>query len=92
MMLSHVSCLGTKLNRKEMKKKVEHLVKGKETPACAHCVVAHCNIGVTEDLINASLASWKDAWLLDSGATFHMNFKRDFFLNSLSMLTKQSIL
>lgn len=30
MMLPHVSCLGTKLSRKEMKKSVKHLVKGKE--------------------------------------------------------------
>jgi len=41
--------------------------------------VAHCNIGVKEDLFNASLASWKNDWLINSGATFHMNFRRDFF-------------
>jgi hypothetical protein len=39
----------------------------------------HCNIGVTEDLFNASLASWKNDWLLDSGETCHMTFRRDFF-------------
>ena len=39
----------------------------------------HCNIGVNEDLFNASLASWKNDWLLDSGATCHMNFRGDFF-------------
>ena len=37
------------------------------------------NIGTIEDLFNASLASWKNDWLLDSGETCHMNFKRDFF-------------
>ena len=41
--------------------------------------MAHCNIGVNEDLFNASLASWKNYWLLDSGATCHMTFRRDFF-------------
>ena len=41
--------------------------------------MAHCIIRVTEDLFNASLASSKDAWLLDSGATWHMTFRRDFF-------------
>ena len=52
--------------------------KGK-SPESAHYVVAHCNIGVIEDLFNASLSSWKDAWLLDSGATCHMTFERDLF-------------
>ena len=41
--------------------------------------MAHYNIGVTEDLFNASLASWKNDWLLDLGATCHMTFRRDFF-------------
>ena len=52
--------------------------KGKALES-THYVVAHCNIGVIEDLFNASLASWKDVWLLDLGATCHMNFQRDFF-------------
>jgi len=43
-----------------------------------HYVVAHCNIGVIEELFNASLASWKDDWLLDSRETCHMNFRRYF--------------
>ena len=38
-----------------------------------------CNIGVNEDLFNASLASWKNDWLLDSGATCHMTHRKDFF-------------
>jgi len=41
--------------------------------------VAHYNIGVNEDLFNASLASWKNDWLLDSRATCHMTFRRYFF-------------
>lgn len=41
--------------------------------------MSHCNIGVNEDLLNASLASWKNYWSLDSGETFHVNFRRDFF-------------
>ena len=41
--------------------------------------MSQCNIGVNEDLFNASLASWKNDWLLDSGETCHMTFRRDFF-------------
>ena len=41
--------------------------------------MAHCNIGVNEDFFNASLASWKNDWSLDSRETFHMNFRRDYF-------------
>jgi len=41
--------------------------------------VAQYNIGVNEELFNASLASWKSDWLLDSGETCHMTFTRDFF-------------
>eukprot|EP00253_Pinus_taeda_P028857 PITA_28857 len=48
-------------------------------PKSAHYVVAHCNIRVNEDLFNASLASWKNDWFLDSGATCHVTFRRDFF-------------
>jgi hypothetical protein len=51
-------------------------MKGK---APSHYVVSHCNIGVTEDLFNTSFASWGDAWLLDTGATSHMTFRRDLF-------------
>ena len=51
--------------------------------------MAHCNIGVTRDLFNASLASWKNDWLLDLGETFHMNFRRDCFKNLLTMLMEQ---
>jgi len=36
------------------------------------------NIGVNEDLFNASLASLKNDWLLDSGATYHMTHRKDF--------------
>jgi hypothetical protein len=52
--------------------------KGK-APESTHFVIAHCNIGINEDLFKTSFASWRDAWLLDTGATCHMNFWRDFF-------------
>eukprot|EP00253_Pinus_taeda_P003798 PITA_03798 len=64
--------------RNEGKGKTPNKGKGK-APESAHYIVAHCNTGVTEDLFNASLASWKDDWLLDSGATCHLTFRRDFF-------------
>ena len=51
--------------------------------------MAHCNIGVNEDLFNASLASWKNDWLLDSGATCHMTFRRDFLKNIVTILMEQ---
>ena len=34
----------------------------------AHCIVAHCNLGINE---MTSLSSYKDCWLLDTGATSH---------------------
>jgi hypothetical protein len=67
-----------KQDQKEDKGKASDLVKGK-APESAHYIVSHCNIGVTEDLFNTSFASWRDAWLLDIGATCHMTFQRDFF-------------
>jgi len=56
---------------KEYKGKTSKSMEGK-TPV--HYVVAYCNIGVTEDLFNISLASWGDAWLIDKGTTSHMTF------------------
>jgi len=67
-----------KQERNQPKGKTNDKEKGK-APESAHYVVAHCNVGVNEDLFNASLASWKNGWLLDSGATCHMTFRRDFF-------------
>jgi hypothetical protein len=57
-------------NQKEDQCKTLDLAKGK-TPESAHYIVSHCNIGVTEDLYNTSFASWRGAWLLDTGATCH---------------------
>jgi hypothetical protein len=48
-------------------------------PKFAHYILAHCNIGVNEDLLNTSFVSWRDAWLLDIGAKCHMTFQRNFF-------------
>jgi len=67
-----------KQERNQPKGKTNDKEKGK-APESSHYVVAHCNIGVNEDLFNASLTSWKNGWLLDSGATCHMTFRRDFF-------------
>ena len=52
--------------------------KGKALES-THYVVSHCNIGVTEDLFDASLTSWRNYWLLDSRATCHVNFRKHFF-------------
>jgi hypothetical protein len=69
----------SKTNRiKKKTSKTSDLEKGK-APKSSHYIVAHCNVGVTEDLFNTSFASWTDAWLLDTGATCHMTFRRDFF-------------
>ena len=39
-------------------------------------IVAHCNLGINE---MTSLSSYKDCWLLDTGATSHMTFRKDCF-------------
>ena len=44
--------------RNEEKVKTHDRDKGK-SPESSHYVVAHCNIGVTEDLFNVSLTSWR---------------------------------
>ena len=49
--------------RNQPKGKTNDKEKGK-APESAHYVVAHYNIGVNEDLFYASLASWKNDWLL----------------------------
>ena len=64
--------------RNQPKGKTNDKEKGKVLES-THYVVAHCNIGVNEDVFNASLAYWKNDWLLDLGATCHMNFRRVFF-------------
>jgi len=62
-----------KKDKKEDKGKASDMVKGKALES-AHSIVAHCNIGVTEDLFNTSFSSWRDVWLLETGATCHMTF------------------
>eukprot|EP00253_Pinus_taeda_P008830 PITA_08830 len=64
--------------RNQPKGKTNDKEKGKELEF-THYVVAHYNIGVNEDLFNASLASWKNDWFLDSRETCHMTFRRYFF-------------
>ena len=64
--------------RNQPKDKTKDKEKGK-APESTHYVLAHYNIGVNEDLFNASLASWKNDWLLDSGATCHMTHRKYFF-------------
>eukprot|EP00253_Pinus_taeda_P007309 PITA_07309 len=68
----------TKQKINQQKSKIDDTDKGK-APESAHYVEAQCNIGVNEDLFNASLASWKNDWLLDSGATCHMTHRKYFF-------------
>ena len=64
--------------RNQPKGKINDTNKGK-APESTHYVVAQCNIGVNEDLFNASLASSKNDWLLDLGATCHMTHRKDCF-------------
>ena len=74
--------------RKQEKGKTPDRDKGKALES-AHHVVAHCNNGVIEDLFDVSFTSWRNDWLLDLGATCHMNFRKDFLKNLLTMLIKQ---
>ena len=72
--------LGRKLSRKDKKEELQPLRKGKIKPLNPLTMLWHtCNIGVTEDLFNVSLASWKNDWFLDLGATRHLNFRRELF-------------
>ena len=71
--------------RNQQKGKTNDTDKGK-APESAHYIEAQCNIVVNEDLFNTSLASWKNDWLLDSGATCHMTHRKDFLKISLTML------
>ena len=64
--------------RNQQKGKIDDIDKGK-APESTHYVEAQCSIGVNEDLFNASLASWKNDWLIDSGATCHMSHRKYFF-------------
>ena len=68
----------TEPQRNQLKGKTNDTDKGK-APQSTHYVVAQCNIGVNEYLFNASLASWKNDWLLDSRATYHMTHRKYFF-------------
>jgi hypothetical protein len=45
----------------------------------AHFLIAHCNIGINEDSFKTSFSSCRNVWLIDTGATFHMNFQRQLF-------------
>ena len=47
-------------------------------PESAHYVIAHCNVGI-EEVFSTSNSCLNDTWLLDTGATCHMTFWRDFF-------------
>ena len=47
-------------------------------PDSAHCIVAHCNLGINEI---TSLSSYKDYWSLDTGATSHMTFRKTILKN-----------
>ena len=47
-------------------------------PEYAHYIVAHCNLSINE-VFSTSFASWEDTWILDTGATCHMTFRRDCF-------------
>ena len=71
--------------RNQEKGKTHDRDKGK-APKSAHYVVAHCNIGITEVLFNASLTSRRNYWLLDSRETCHMTFTKDFFEGLITRL------
>ena len=58
MIQGHVGSLGRKSKRIRNKKK-----KKVKSPKFTHIVIAHCNIGINEDLFNASFPSWIDAWM-----------------------------
>ena len=50
--------------------------KNQDASKSSDSVVAHCNLGINE---MTSLSSYTDCWLLDTGATSHMTFRKDCF-------------
>jgi hypothetical protein len=67
----------TPWDRINEKKEKQPPYKGKP-PESANYIVAHCNLSINE-VFSTSFASWEDTWILDTGATCHMTFRRDFF-------------
>ena len=63
----------TDITRRKMTIKTKYASKSSDS---AHCIVAHCNLGINE---MTSLSSYKDCRLLDTGATSHMTFRKDCF-------------
>jgi hypothetical protein len=59
------------------KKEKQPLDKGKP-PESANYIVAHCNLSINE-FFSTSFSSWEDTWILDTRATCHITFIRDFF-------------
>jgi len=53
----------------------EKKFEGAKTLESTHFIVALCNISFNETFNT----SWKNTWLLDIGATSHMNFRGDLF-------------
>jgi len=47
-------------------------------PESTHYVIAHFNVAI-EELFSTSNSILTDTWLLDTRATYHMTFRRDFF-------------
>jgi hypothetical protein len=73
-----------KQNNKEDKGKTSEPIKG-NPPESSHYLVSDCNIGVIEDLFNASYTPWKYAWLLDTDTNSHMTFEETSSKTSMGM-------
>ena len=47
-------------------------------PKSTNYVIAHCKVEI-EEVFSTLNSSLNDTWLLDTSATCHLNFRRDFF-------------
>ena len=67
---------GRKLLTRKNKYKINETRKGNPLES-VHYVVAHCKLGIEEAFSTSFF--WNEIWLLDTGATCHMTFRKDFF-------------
>jgi hypothetical protein len=68
-----------RIPREKIKQNQEQKEEKGKALESTHFVIVPYNIGINKYFFKTSFASWRDAWLLDTGATYYMNFWRYFF-------------
>ena len=75
--MGHSTNIYQPTQEKIFEKKEKPLERG-NPPESVHYVIIHCNVGI-EEVFSTSNSCLNDTWLLDTGATCHMTYRRDFF-------------